>query len=99
MFASDAGRKAPRRPCAAPRTLAGGSSVVRAGARLALGRRPERKRRLLEHPQPGGLLDVVVRAEAERVDLALGRGIHPPPLVARERPLLVVGGDDVLAQL
>ena len=29
----------------------------------------------------------------------LGGGVDPAPLVARERPLLVVGGDDVLAQL
>src|SRR3712207_7633192 len=29
----------------------------------------------------------------------LGAGVDPPPLVATEGPLLVVGGDDVLPQL
>ena len=31
--------------------------------------------------------------------LRLGRRVHPPPVVAAEGPLLVVVGDDVLAQL
>ena len=46
-----------------------------------------------------GVLDVVVGAEPEVVVLELGRRVDPAPLVAAERPLLVVAGDDVLAQL
>src|SRR5690606_28656595 len=42
---------------------------------------------------------IVVRAEAEVVVLFLRRRVDPAALVARERPLLVVAGDDVLAQL
>ena len=45
------------------------------------------------------VLDVVVGAEPEVVVLQLRGGVDPAPLVAAERPLLVVAGDDVLPQL
>jgi hypothetical protein len=44
-------------------------------------------------------LHLVVGAEAEQVRLRLRGGLDPAPLVAGERALLVVGGDDVRAQL
>jgi hypothetical protein len=44
-------------------------------------------------------LHLVVGAETEVVVLVLRRGVHPAPLIAAERPLFVVVGDDVLAQL
>ena len=44
-------------------------------------------------------LHLVVGAEAEVVVLAFGRRVDPSPLVAAERTLLVVVGDDVLAEL
>src|SRR5262249_53486615 len=44
-------------------------------------------------------LEIVVRAEAEVVVLALRRRVDPAPLIARERALFIVAGDDVLAQL
>jgi hypothetical protein len=46
-----------------------------------------------------GVLEVVVGAEAEVVVLQLGGRVDPSALVAAERPLLVVAGDDVLPQL
>src|SRR5215211_6950779 len=82
-----------------PEHLPGRRLVVRRRAGLALRRREGRERRLPEDDEAVDLLHLVVRAEAERVDLALGRGIDPPALVAGEGALLVVGGDDVLAQL
>jgi len=45
------------------------------------------------------VLEVVVAAEPEVVVLQLGRGVDPASLVAAERSLLVVAGDDVLPQL
>ena len=47
---------------------------------------------------PGGELDVVVGPEAEVVVLLLGRGIHPPALVAGEGAFLVVARNHVLPQ-
>ena len=44
-------------------------------------------------------LHLVVGAEPEVVVLAFGGCVDPPPLVAAERTLLVVVGDDVLAEL
>jgi hypothetical protein len=79
--------------------LAGREAVVGRAARLAVGGRRDGERGLLEHDQAVDLLHVVVRTEAERIDLALRRRVHPAALVARERPLLVVRRDDVLAQL
>ena len=46
-----------------------------------------------------GFFDVVVGTEAEVVVLLLRRRVDPPALIARERPLLVVAGDDVLPEL
>src|SRR5215207_10856892 len=45
------------------------------------------------------VLQVVVRAESEVVVLQLRRGIHPATLIAAERSLLVISGDDVLPEL
>ncbi len=45
------------------------------------------------------LFQVVVRAEAEAGVHLLCRRVHPAALVAAERPLLVIAGHDVLAQL
>src|SRR5262249_44892439 len=50
------------------------------------------------HQVAGGLLQIVVGAEAEVVVLLLRRGVHPAALIAREGPLLVVSRDDVLPQ-
>ena len=88
-----------RAPVRRPEHLARGEVVVGRGARLALRGRRHGERRVLEDDQAVDLLHLVVRAEAERVDLALRGRVDPPALVAREGPLLVVGGDDVLAQL
>src|SRR5690242_1635519 len=60
-------------------------------------RAPERL--VIDDHVAGRVLDIVVGAEAEVVVLELGRGVHPPALVAAERPFLVVAGDDVLPQL
>ncbi len=46
-----------------------------------------------------GVLQIVVRAEAEVVVLELRRCVDPATLVPAERPLLVVRGHDVLPQL
>ena len=54
---------------------------------------------VLDHRPGVGVLDVVVGAEAEVGVLELGRRVDPAALVAAERPLLVVGGDDVLPKL
>ena len=63
-------------------------------------RRPgDREGHLLDDRVVPRVLEVVVGAEPEVGVLALGRRVHPAPLVAAERPLLVVVGDDVLAQL
>ena len=43
---------------------------------------------MLDHRKAGRVLDVVVGAEPEAVVLVLRRGVHPPTLVADERPLL-----------
>jgi hypothetical protein len=48
---------------------------------------------------PGGVLDVVVGAEPEVVILFLRRCVHPAPLIAGERALLVVARHQVLTQL
>ena len=86
------------RPRAAPSTLAHGS---RASWPAAGRRRRDRpaERAVLDDRVAGGVLDVVVGAEAEVVVLLLRRGVDPAPLVAGERPLLVVAGHDVLPQL
>lgn len=44
-------------------------------------------------------LHLIVGPEPEHIRPALRGGGDPAPLIARERPLLVVGGDDVLPQL
>ena len=62
-------------------------------------RRGRRERRVLDDQQALDRLHLVVGPEAEHVRPALRGGVDPAPLVAREGPLLVVGGDDVLAQL
>jgi hypothetical protein len=54
---------------------------------------------VLDDRVSGRVLEVVVGAEAEVVVLLLRRGVDPSPLVAGERPLLVVAGHHVLAQL
>jgi hypothetical protein len=59
----------------------------------------QRERGVADDQVARGLLEIVVGAEAEVVVLLLGRRVDPAALVARERPLLVVAGDDVLAQL
>jgi hypothetical protein len=79
--------------------LARRDDVLGRRAGRALLRRVLGERRVLEDEEVVDVLHVVVRAEAERVDLALGRRVDPAALVARERPLLVVARDDVLAQL
>ena len=88
-----------RAPVRAAQHLGGGQQVLRPRARRVLARRGGGERRLLEDQQAVDVLEVVVRAEPERVDLALGGRVHPAALVARERALLVVGRDDVLPQL
>ena len=57
------------------------------------------ERAVLDDRIAGGVLDVVVGAEAEVVVLQLGAGIDPAALVTAEGTLLVVAGDDVLPQL
>ena len=47
----------------------------------------------------GGLFEVVVRAETKIIVRIFGGGIHPTPLITRERPLLVVVSHNVLSQL
>ena len=44
-------------------------------------------------------LHLIVGPEAEHVWFALRRSLDPASLITRERALLIVGGDDVLAQL
>ena len=73
--------------------------VVGCRARLPVRGRALRERRLPEHDEAVGLLEIVVGPEAEGVDLPFRGRVHPPALVARERSLLVVGRDDVLPQL
>ncbi|MEZ5135998.1 MAG: hypothetical protein R2699_13325 [Acidimicrobiales bacterium] len=91
-----------------PRPVAPGTEDL--GARDVLGpgggvvghdrrRQRGRQRRVLDDQVLLGVLDVVVGAEAEVGVAALGRRVHPATLVAGERTLLVVVGDDVLAQL
>jgi hypothetical protein len=79
--------------------LGRGQQVRGPGSGRAFTRRGDRERLVLHDQQVVDLLEVVVGAEPEGVDLALGRRVDPAPLIARERPLLVVGRDDVLAQL
>ena len=47
----------------------------------------------------GRRLELVVGAEAEVVVFQLGGRVYPAPVVAAERALLVVVGDDVLTEL
>jgi hypothetical protein len=54
---------------------------------------------VLDDRVSGGVLHVVVGAEAEVVVLPLRRGVHPAPLVAGERPFLVVARHHVLPEL
>ena len=82
----------PRGP---PSTLALGSPAV---AAWSCGQR-RREGAVLDDRVARQVLDVVVGAEPGVVVLLLGRGVDPGALVAAERPLLVVAGDDVLAQL
>ena len=88
----------PGRPRAAPSTLAQGTHASWPACGIGRrGRPPERG--VLHDRVAGRVLDVVVGPEAEVVVLQLGRGVDPAALVPAERPLLVVAGDDVLAQL
>ena len=64
-----------------------------------VGRARHREGDLLDDRVVAGLLEVVVGAEPEVGVLRLRRRVHPAPVVTAERPLLVVVGDDVLAQL
>src|SRR5262249_55423251 len=73
--------------------------VHRVVAGLVLVRRGQRKGGVANDDVPRRLLEIVVGAEAEIVVLLLRAGVDPAPLIARERSLLVVAGDDVLAQL
>ena len=66
--------------------------------RLARQRR-QREGHVLDDQVVLDVLDVVVGPEAEVGVLPLGRRVDPAALVAAEGPLLVVVGDDVLAQL
>jgi hypothetical protein len=59
----------------------------------------EREGDLLDDHVRRGQLEIVVGAESEIVVLALGGGVHPSTLVAREGTLFIVAGDDVLLQL
>ena len=79
--------------------LGGGNAVVRWPAWLPGRRRWCGERRVLDDQQALDGLHLVVGPEPEHVRLALRGGVHPAALIARERPLLVVGRDDVLAQL
>jgi hypothetical protein len=54
---------------------------------------------VVDHRIAGRVLEVVVRTEAEVVVVLLRRRVDPAALVAGERPLLVVAGDQVLPQL
>ena len=85
------------RPREAPSTLADGQACS-GRSRLALVRRWQRERGVADHDVARGLLEVVVGAEAEVVVLPLRRRVNPAPLVAGEGPLVVVAGDDVLAE-
>ena len=95
MFTTEAGRNALARPRGPPSTLALGRPVVgRVVVRQRLG-----EGAVLDDRVAGSVLDVVVGAEPGVVVLLLRRGVDPGALVAAERPLLVVAGDDVLPQL
>ena len=98
---SDSRRRPERRAPAMrlPEDLRRCQRVVGTRARLSVRGRALRERRLPEHDKPVRLLQIVVGPEPERVDLPFRGRVHPPALVARERALLVVGRDDVLAQL
>ena len=98
MLTTDFGRKAPRRPRAAPITLAHGTSTSWAASGVDGGMAGLKVRCLITRIAVG-VLDVVVGAEAEVVVRLLRRGVHPAPLIPRERPLLVVGRHNVLPQL
>ena len=92
------GRNAFLRPRKPPSTFADGNTVLRVVAGLAGVRRVQRERAVPDD-DVAGALEIVVGAEAEVVVLLLRRRVDPAALIARERPLLVVAGDDVLAQL
>ncbi len=76
--------------------LRGGQQVLRSRSRGPRRRRRRGERLLLEHRQGLDGVELVVGPEPEGVLLPLRRRVDPAPLVPRERPLLVVGGDDVL---
>ncbi len=88
----------------------GGAAPPRAAEHLGAGqghvvavvrhdaRRLDGEGAVAHHGVADGPLDVVVGAEADGDVLPLRRGVDEAALVAAERPLLVVGGDDVLPQ-
>ena len=99
MLTSDDGRNALARCRAAAQHLGRRQGHGRIGVvRLAV-RYRRRKRRMLDDRVVVNLFQIVVGAEPEVPVGHLRRRVHPAPLVATEGPLLVVVGDDVLAQL
>ena len=95
----DAGRNARGAPPGAAHHLRARNLELRIELRIArmIGR--QGKGVVLDDEVVRLQLHLVVGAEAEVVVLALRRGVDPSSLVAAERPLLVVVGDDVLAEL
>jgi hypothetical protein len=79
--------------------LGRGQRAGRVGVRLLVGRRGQREGDLLDDQVVLGGVEVVVGAEAERRVAQLRRGVDPSALVPAERLLVVVVGDDVLAEL
>jgi hypothetical protein len=73
--------------------------ISRVGVERRAGWRSHREGRVLHDQVVVHPLEVVVGTEPEVPVGLLRRGVHPAPLIAAEGPLLVVVGDDVLAQL
>ena len=96
---TDGGRKALRSPAGRTQHFRARNPELRIECRIAgmVGR--QRKGVVLDDEVVRLQLHLVVGTEAEVVVLALGRRVDPPALVAAERALLVVVGDDVLTEL
>ncbi len=88
-----------RAPAMLAKHLGRRHAIVRIEVGLVLVRRSHGKRAVLDDRVVRRRLEIVVRSEAEVVVLQLRRGIDPSPLVAAERPLFGVAGDDVLPEL
>ena len=73
--------------------------ALRVVRRVAGTGRLQRKRLVLDDEVIGLSLHLLVGAESERGVLLLRGRIHPPPLVAAERSLLVIVRHDVLTEL